>query len=134
MAIGSVANAAPATVLPWSLCSAFSRSEIYKVDENRYRDGTSQRLNQVTNSRKAWDNTRPLTVSKLATLEAFWIARRCVEPFYFYDVSETTAFAYDVTGASTTGRYTVRFEGPWEVNLRGGTLRGVVAIKLVEVA
>lgn len=132
MAIGVVDYAVCATVLPWNLCVAFKRSQSYMMRINIYRNGEEQRLNATTTSRKVWELSQRLTAEQLGTLRSFFAARRGVEAFYFYDVNETTGFAYDATGVSATGRYAVRFEGPWEASLRGGTLRGSVSFRLVE--
>lgn len=134
MAIGVVDYAIAATVFPWNLCVSFKRSQNFLLRMNAYRNGEEQRVNSVTTSRKAWELGQRLTAAQLGTLRSFFASRRGVEAFYFYDVSETTAFAYDATGISTTGRYAVRFEGPWEAVLNGGSLRGAVSCRLIELA
>lgn len=131
---GSVQNAAPATVLPQSLCRAFVHERAYPLIENEYRNGESQRFVLGTNSRKRWQLGKRLTPSALQTLRTFYEARDGpVEPFYFYDPYETNPkFSYDPTGHVTTGRYTVRFNSDWQQSCGPG--RSDVQIELVEIA
>jgi hypothetical protein len=129
---GSVANAAPATTLPVSLCTAFSRSDTYPMTENMYPDGTSQRVLDAANSRKRWSLSKRLTPTQLSTLRAFYEARKGqTEAFYFYDPYETSP-KFDQTPSGTTGRYTVRFDCPWEQ--WPGIARADVSLQLVELA
>ena len=72
---GNVQNAAPATVLPQSLCAAFVHDREYPVLENEYRNGESQRVAQATNSRKRWRLAKRLTPTLLAELRDFYVAR-----------------------------------------------------------
>jgi phage-related protein len=131
---GSVANAAPSAVLPWSLCRAFVHQREYPLVENEYRNGESQRSVQASNSRKRWRLTKRLAPAQLEALRDFYEARRgSQEPFYFYDPWETNPkFSYDPTGQATQGRYTVRFEGAWEQSAGIGLIE--VALELVELA
>jgi hypothetical protein len=131
---GSVAAAAPTTVLPLSLCKAFVHSREYALVENEYRNGESQRSLLVASSRKSWRLAKRLTASAMKTLRDFYDARNGPQQsFYFYDVFETSPkFGYDPTGVATTGRYTVRFEGPWEQSCGMG--RVDVNIALVQLA
>src|SRR5437867_2509997 len=112
---GSVQNAAPATVLPNSLCRAFAHAREYPIIENDYRNGESQRAVLATTSRKRWRLAKRLTPTLLQTLRDFYDARNGpTEPFYFYDPYETSPkFSHDPTGAAITGRYTVRFNSDW---------------------
>ena len=64
---GSVANAAPATVMPNSLSRAFVHTREYPVIDNEYRNGESQRSAQAATSRKKWSLTKRLTPSQLAS-------------------------------------------------------------------
>lgn len=131
---GSVENAAPTTVMPWSLCKAFIHAREYAVLENEYRNGESQRSKLVETSRKIWRLGKRLTPSALATLRAFYDARKGPqEPFYFYDPWDADPkFSYDPTGEMITGRYTVRFEGEWQQTVGMG--RADVEISLVQLA
>jgi hypothetical protein len=111
---GNIANAAPASVLPQSLSSAFVHTREYPVI-NEYRNGESQRSAQAANSRKKWNLTQRLTPAQFAALRTFYHARNGTrEPFYSYDPYETNPkFSYDPTGAAATARYTVRFKTDW---------------------
>ena len=131
---GSVQNAAPATVMPQLLCRAFSQAREYIVLENEYRNGESQRNRLVETSRKRWQATLRRTASILQQFRDFYDARKGPEEsFYFYDPWETNPkFSHDPTGAATIGRYTVRFEGPWEQSV--GLGRAEFPIVLVELA
>ncbi len=131
---GSVQNAAPATVLPWSLCRAFGHSREYTVIDNEYRNGESQRSRLVETSRKRWTTARRLTPSLLDTFRGFFDARKGGhEPFYFYDPWDTSPkFSYDPTGSSPVGRYTVRFDSVWSQTVGMG--RADVQIDIIELA
>jgi len=131
---GSVQNAAPATVLPQSLCRAFAHERAYPLVENEYRNGESQRSVEATNSRKRWRLAKRLTPALLAALRDFYDARKGpTEPFYFYDPYETNPkFSWDPTGAVVTGRYTVRFNTDWSQSVGLGS--SDVEIELVELA
>jgi phage-related protein len=131
---GSVENAAPSAVLPWSLSRAFVRSQEYPLIENEYAGGESQRSMLASNSRKRWRLAKRLTPAQLVTLREFYEARGGpTEPFYFYDPWETNPkFSYDPTGQATQGRYTVRFEGAWEQSAGLGLIE--VTVELVELA
>jgi hypothetical protein len=131
---GSVQNAAASTVLPWSLCKAFGRSQEYAVLENEYRNGESQRSLLVQTSRKIWRTARRLTPSVLGQFRTFYDARKGpTEPFWFYDPWETDPmFSYDPTGQSLFGRHVVRFDCGWEQMVGMG--RADVEIAIVELA
>jgi len=104
------------------------------VLENEYRNGESHRSVEATNSRKAWRLAKRLTPVQLAALRDFYEARKGpTEPFYFYDPYETSPkFSHDPTGQAIIGRYTVRFDGPWEQALQLGRIDASLA--LVELA
>ena len=131
---GSVLNAAPATVLPQSLCRTFVHERVYPLIENEYKNGESQRSVLATNSRRRWRLAKRLTPSALQTLRDFFDARNgSTEPFYFYDPYETSPrFSYDPTGVATVGRYIVRFNGDWQQSCGPG--RSDVQIELLELA
>lgn len=103
------------------------------MNENEYKNGESQRGLLVATSRKSWKISRRLTSAALATLRAFWDARKGpTEPFYFYDVWETDPqFSYDPTGIELVGRYVVRFDGTW--NQSAGLRRTDVDISLIQI-
>ncbi len=131
---GSVLNAAPATVLPQSLCRTFVHERVYPLIENEYKNGESQRSVLATNSRRRWRLAKRLTPTVLQTLRDFFDARNgSTEAFYFYDPYDTNPkFSYDPTGVATTGRYTVRFNGDWQQS--SGLGRSDVQIELLELA
>ncbi|SRR5579885_2220341 len=131
---GSVQNAAPAAVLPQSLCRAFVHTREYPVVDNEYRNGESQRSAQASTSRKRWRLSKRLTPAQLQALRAFYEASNgLAEPFYFYDPYETNPkFSYDPTGQATQGRYTVRFNCEWRQSSMPG--RSDVTIELIELA
>ena len=131
---GSVQNAVPTTVLPHSLCRAFTHERDYPVIDNEYRNGESQRSVQAANSRKRWRLAKRLTPAQLQALRDFYDARKGpTEPFYFYDPYETNPkFSHDPTGQAVAGRYTVRFASAWEETSSVG--RTDVNIELVELA
>ena len=131
---GSVQNAAPATVLPQSLCRAFTHERAYPLIENEYKNGESQRSVLGTNSRKRWRLTKRLPTAALQALRDFYDARGgMLEPFYFYDPYETVPkFSYDPTGQALAGRYTVRFDCNWSQNT--DACRTDVEIALAELA
>jgi len=131
---GSVQNASPVGVLPWSLSRAFVRSQEYPVLDNEYAGGESQRSVLASNSRKRWRLAKRLTPTELTALRDFYEARKGPqEPFYFYDPWDANPkFSYDPTGQATQGRYTVRFAGGWEQSAGIGLIE--VTIELVEVA
>jgi phage-related protein len=130
----SVQNAAPSTVLPQSLCRAFTHERAYPLIENEYKNGESQRSVLATNSRKRWRLTKRLTPAALQALRTFCDARNgTTEAFYFYDPYDTNPkFSYDQTGQVTTGRYTVRFNSDWQQS--SGPGRSDVEIELLELA
>ena len=131
---GSVLNAAPATVLPPSLCKSFVHERAYPLIENEYKNGESQRSLQAATSRKRWRLTKRLPPAVLQTLRTFYEARNgTTEAFYFYDPYDTTPkFSYDPTGVATVGRYTVRFNSDWQQS--SGPGRSDVQIELLELA
>jgi hypothetical protein len=131
---GSVANAAPTTVLPRSLCSAYARAQEFPLLSNQYSDGAFQGTVQATVSRKRWIVSKRLPPDVLQELRAFYEARKGrTEPFYFYDPYETSPkFSHDSTGVATAGRYTVRFDSDWDQST--GTSRSDLAVSLIELA
>jgi hypothetical protein len=131
---GNVANAAPVAVLPQMLCTAFQQTREIALQGNEYRNGESQRALQVSSSRRKWVLAARLSASALAALRSFYLARRGgTEPFYYYDPFAVVPIGsnYDPTGASSAGRVTVRFEGPWQQSM--GIARTDIQVQLVEV-
>lgn len=130
---GSISSAAPATVMPWSLCKSFTHSREYVVNGDDYKNGESDRGRLTETSRKLWKLSQRLTPVLLARLRDFYDAQNGpLRPFYFYDVWETAPkFAYDETGTETIGRYVVRFEDDWSQSI--GLGRGDAGITLMEI-
>lgn len=131
---GSVNAAAPATVMPYTLASAFQQVREWVIVQNRYRNGETQEAALFSTSRKRWTQTRLLDATALAALRAYFLARGgSREEFYFYDVYETSPqFSYDATGAASTGRYAVRFDGEFQQTL--SLARNQAQLALVEVS
>lgn len=128
---GSVANAAPATVLPYTLARDFVAGREYLANQNSYRGGERQVGLLVATSRKTFEFTGVMNAADLATMRTFYLASQ-IAPFYFYYGPETSPpYSYDATGAATTGRYTVVVESLWEQSV--GLGRSEVAIRLKEV-
>jgi phage-related protein len=129
---GNVQLATPSQVMPLSLCKSFQRTLQYQVRDNTYKNGESQRYAQTSNDRSTWTLTKRLTAAQMATLRSFFLQQQgMLLPFYFYDVFETTAFAYDVTGASPVGRHIVRFASNWSQST--GLGRGECTVSLIQI-
>lgn len=130
----SASVGSPARVLPHSLCASFAHKRQMAVQQNRYAGGETQVGLLVSEGapRLSWTLAKRLTATAMETLRDFYAD--CNGPqmaFYFYDTSERTA-VYDSTGAATTGRYTVRFDGGWSESSAVG--RGSTSISMVQVA
>lgn len=127
----SLQIAAPTGVMPYALCAAFSESREYVQLQAQYHDGTTERSQLAQTSRKTFKLAQRLTAARVVALKAFWDGRQGgVVPFLFYNLAEG---AYDATGNSTQGRYTVVFRGNWSQTTN--MLRtDVPQIELVEVA
>lgn len=124
-----------ARVMPNSLCRAFSHRRDIAAVVNQYQNGESQVSLWVTTgaSRKSWTCPRRLTSSALATLRSFYDS--CNGPqkaFFFYDLVNHKDAVYDPSGTATTGRYTVRFDGPWQQTSVPG--RSDCPVSFVEIA
>ena len=128
---GSIQNAVPSGVMPYALSTAFSESRECVQLQAQYHDGTTERSQLAQTSRKAFKLAQRLTATRVIALKSFWDAQQGgVVPFLFYDLAEG---AYDATGNSTVGRYTVVFRGNW--SQATGMLRtDVPQIELAEVA
>lgn len=128
---GNIQNSAPSGVMPYALCTAFSESRECVQLQAQYHDGTTERFQLTQTSRKAFKLGQRLTAARAIALKTFWDGQQGgVVPFLFYNLAEG---AYDATGNSTQGRYTVVFRGNWSQST--GMLRtDVPQIELVEVA
>jgi hypothetical protein len=131
MAFGSVANAAPSLVMPDDLASSFSVASEFLSDINVYRGGERQVELKASTSRKAWTITKALTIDEIYALRNFFQTVGA-DPFYFYDTVSDLTVVYDATGTLTDGRYTVRFDGPWQQTSPLGY--STADIRLIEVA
>jgi hypothetical protein len=108
---GNIQQSALSGVMPYALCTAFAESREYVQLQSQYHDGTIQRCQLAQTSRHTFTLAQRLTASQVTALKAFWDSQQGgATPFYFYNLIEGT---YDPTGNSSTGRYTVRFQGSW---------------------
>jgi hypothetical protein len=134
---GNLAPAAPATVLPNALCTAFTKSMEYFCLQNTYLDGSNQRSTDVDSPRRTWKLTRRLTPTLLEALAAFYFERDGpAQAFWYYDpfepaTGQAIGSNYDSTGASAQGQYIVRFEGNWKPAY--GIGRSNAGLELVEI-
>ena len=109
---GNLQNAVPSGVMPYALCTAFSESREYAQLQAQYHDGTVQRSQLAQSSRRTFKVSQRLNATKAAALKTFWDGQQGgVVPFVFYNLIEG---AYDPTGNSVTGRYTVVFRSNWQ--------------------
>lgn len=129
---GTVAVAAPSTVLPFSLCTKFSRQFAYDALENSYANGESQRSVTVDAPRRTWTQNKRLKPTAITTLSTFFDAsngsQKC---FWFYDIFDPAFTSYDPTGVATGGRYAARIIGGF--SLTGDVARSDVPLSLIEV-
>lgn len=113
---GNIAYAAPASVMPQTLCLSFAEARQYATLENTYHDGVYTVGALAATSRRTFKLSKRLNATALATLVAFWNSVGAgLTPFYFYNPFDGSPIGsnYDATGVSTTGRITVRFNGDW---------------------
>lgn len=130
---GNVQNAVAAATMPAHLADHFAVESQFPVRENVYADGRRQVAGIVAVDRKSFILTVPLTATKADAMVTFlntieWGAK----PFYFYNRWETANFSYDETGASVTGRYLVRWDGPIAITV--GRPRSRMPARLKQVA
>jgi phage-related protein len=130
---GSVANAVAVGVLPQVLATAFAEVREWPMQANEYVDGSSQRRRQAETSRKRYRITRALTADESDELEQFYRDHEGpLRAFYVYNPYERSGFSYDATGASTTGRHLMRFNGDYQLTL--DMARSATQIELIELA
>ena len=124
---GTLAYAAPTAVLPSNLCTSFVEPRAWPNVANDYADGNFQVRTDGANPRHSWNLSQRIPYATWAALKAFYNSVH-LGPFYFYPNPAN----YDATGASTTGRYTVRFDGqfPSTYNMP----RWDVSFSLLEIA
>jgi hypothetical protein len=108
---GNIQSAVPSGVMPYSLCTALAESRECAQIQAQYHDGTTERSQLAQTSRKAFKLAQRLTAARVIALKSFWDGQQGGGiPFLFYNLAEG---AYDATGNSTQGRYTVVFRGNW---------------------
>ncbi|MFN7939124.1 MAG: hypothetical protein U0R19_37720 [Bryobacteraceae bacterium] len=131
---GSINNAVAFTVLSSDLCRLFTELREIRVLECEFADGSSNRLTDEAVSRRKFRLSSKLEVLQWNVLHDLYLASRGgVDAFYFYFGLETVPlFGHDPTGQNPTGRYAVRFEGDFPLELGVGRIAG--NITLVEVA
>ncbi|MCL4488674.1 MAG: hypothetical protein M1570_11165 [Chloroflexi bacterium] len=136
---GNLQPAAPNSVMPASLCTAFTEVREYAQLQNQYHDGTIQRSQLAQTSRRTYRLSKRLSAAALAALWSFWVSQNGgLTPFAFYDpfdvaADEQIGSNYDPTGNNTQGRVTVAFRGNWAqaTDLARSNVQG---LELVEVA
>jgi len=129
---GSVSNAAPLTVMPHSLCSAFAQSRMFAINEKEYKNGELERGKLTLTSRKSWQISKMLSPYELGELQSFYkLHNGPHKPFYFYDPWES-GFTHDPTGVQTLGRYTVRFDSGWQQT--SSVARNTASFTLIQLA
>jgi len=108
---GIVSQAVAATVLPFSLASEYVECRTWPVIENGpMPDGSYLKAVQGAADRREWKLGRRFTGAQYSSMLAFWIARKgSHQAFHFYPVMAQ----HDATGVSATGRFLVRFLGPF---------------------
>ena len=117
--------------MPYALCTAFSESREYAQLQAQYHDGTVQRSQLASTSRRTFKVSQRLNATKAAALKTFWDGQQGgVVPFVFYNLIEGT---YDPSGNSVTGRYTVVFRSNWQ-QTTGLARTDVQNLELIEVA
>ena len=125
--------------MPATLSTAFTELREYAQLQNQYHDGTVQRSQLAQTSRRTFRLSKRLCAADLATLYAFWVAKKGgLIPFAFYNPFEVAAghdigSNYDPTGNGTQGRLTVVFRGPW-TQATDLCRTNVLGLELVEVA
>lgn len=133
---GSVSAVSTSTVMPLSYSLAFEHSRVWPTRVDEFLNGESFRRSIGSTSRKSWRLAKRLTTAQLADLKTFYSNQNGPQkPFYFYDGTETTPkWSWDATGASSIGRYTVRFTNTsWQQAIELGR-HGVPSLELIEVA
>jgi hypothetical protein len=121
---GSVTNASYTGTLPWSLSTHFVENQEWKALVSEYKDGRSQRAEQVSTSRKTYSLDKRLAPAAMATLRAFYMSHIGIA-FRVY----LAKVDYDASNASFK---ICRFEGGWSEEFTLG--RSNVSLQVVEVA
>jgi hypothetical protein len=128
---GNIQSAVPSGVMPYALCTAFSESREYAQLQAQYHDGTTERSQLASTSRRRFKVSQRLNATRAAALKTFWDDQQGgLVSFVFYSLIEGT---YDPTGNSTQGRYTVVFRNNWAQST-GLARSDVQNLELIEVA
>lgn len=111
-------------VLPFTLNTAFSFSREWAALISEYKDGSSQRREQVATSRKSYSFSKRLTAAQMDTLRTFYFAHlgQCFKVYLKQA---------DLTAGNDSYKL-MRFEGGWSEEITLG--RSNVSITLIEVA
>ena len=81
---GNIQVAVPSGVMPYALCTAFSESREYAQLQAQYHDGTIQRSQLASTSRRTFKVSQRLNAMKAAALKTFWDGQQGgVVPFVF---------------------------------------------------
>lgn len=125
----NVALAISAGVAPIELSGVFAEERGWPIVESGpYLDGSSQRRYDASTSRKGYATQKRLTALQWATLLEFWDDMRGpLNAFYYYP----DPAHHDPTGASTTGRALVRFDGSLTRTM--ALARSSVDLRLIQV-
>jgi hypothetical protein len=122
----------PTDVFPAGLASKFSIDERLGTLDNKYPDGSSDRLNLANIPRRYFTLSVPLNGAQWRALRDFYFAHEG-KSFWFYVGRETVPpWTPDPTGAATDGRYAVVFDSPWSETI--GLGRSSADFSLREVA
>jgi len=128
---GNLNPANPIDVIPAGFYTALSEELRIESFVNQYADGSSDRVNLAQNPRHFFRITRRMTSAQYSALWTFF-SNHLISPFFFYLPRETQPpFTPDPTGAATSGRYTVVWDGNWSDQVQLG--RSEVSLGLREV-
>ena len=131
---GNVAAATVAGIMPQTLCTAFTEIREFVELQSEYHDGTVQKSQLATASRKSFRLAKRISASDLGILKTFWDSHYA-SAFYFYNPAEGTPVGsnYDPAGNNTLGRYPCVFRGAWNQSTDVG--RSILpGVEIVEIA
>ena len=125
--------------MPFGLCLAFTEVRTLETLQSIFHDGTVQRGALTATSRKTFQLSQRLSAAALATLYSFWQAHAGGVPFAYYNPFEPLSghdpgSNYDSTGASTQGRYIVRFANSTWTQATDLCRTNVSGVQLTEVS
>lgn len=134
---GNVAVSSPSGVFPQTLSTSFTEDRSYLELQSMYHDGTIQRSQLATTSRRSFRLSKRLSFTEYATLKALWDSNGNTIPMFFYcpfDAVGAIGSNYDATGASVVGRVTVVFRMSVWVGTSALARVEVLDIQLIEVS